>query len=97
MRLQDALDSVCDAPSFLAFARLLAPDRAAAVQQESAVSFLHPPARNRMGWHNNTISAFLAGGIAWGQATGMGLSQGLDAGNPWKQFALFLYCGKIYE
>ncbi len=48
-------------------------------------------------WENTTIKAFLDGAIAWAQASNFGVDQGLQLSNPWRQFANFLYCGKIYE
>ncbi|MBS7600567.1 hypothetical protein BV82_10745 [Pseudomonas donghuensis] len=48
-------------------------------------------------WENTTIEAFLEGAISWAESSGFGLSQGLLPSNSWRQFAVFLYCGKIYE
>lgn len=48
-------------------------------------------------WENTTIEAFLDGAVAWAEASNFGVNQGLEASNPWGQFANFLYCGKIYE
>ena len=48
-------------------------------------------------WENTTPGAFLEGAIAWAQDSDFGLSQGLASSNPWQQFAVFLYCGKLYE
>ncbi len=96
MQLKEALDSVSDAASFLAFARLLTEDRIDEVQKEAA-SPSHPHGPDANGWENGTIEAFLEAAIAWAEATDVGLSQGLTPDNPWKRFAVFLYCGKIYE
>jgi len=96
MQLHEALESVSDAASFLAFARLLAEDRAAEVRKE-AESSSSPYGPGANGWENGTIEAFLEAAISWGEATEVGLSQGLKPDNPWKRFAVFLYCGKIYE
>lgn len=96
MELHEALDSVTDAASFMRFARLLAADRADEVQKEaSGPSNAFAPGPN--GWENGTIEAFLGAAISWAEATDIGLSQGLTSDNPWKRFAVFLYCGKIYE
>ena len=81
MQLHEALDSVSDAATFLTFARLLAQDRVGAAK----------------GWESETIEEFLESAIAWAEATDVGLTQGLASENPWKRFAVFLYCGKIYE
>ena len=96
MQLHEALDSVSDAASFLAFARLLAADRLDEVQKE-AVHPAPPYGPSVNGWENSTIEAFLGAAISWAEATDLGLSQGLTPDNPWKRFAVFLYCGKIYE
>jgi hypothetical protein len=96
MQLHEALDSVSDAASFLAFARLLAEDRADEAKKQ-AVSPAQPYRPGASGWENGTIEAFLEAAISWAEATDVGLSQGLTPDNPWKRFAVFLYCGKIYE
>ena len=96
MLLEEALDAVSDATSFLAFAQLLAQDRQDDVRKEAAdPSNPYGPSAN--GWENGTIEEFLDSAVAWGESTDMGLSQGLSPENPWKRFAVFLYCGKIYE
>jgi glycine C-acetyltransferase len=46
---------------------------------------------------DQTIEAFLGAASSWAESTNVGLTQGLDPANPWKRFAVFLYCGKIYE
>lgn len=96
MKLHETLESVSDAASFLAFARLLAEDRADEVQKEAA-SPTPLGGRGANGWENVTIETFLDAAISWAEATDVGLSQGLTPDNPWKRFAVFLYCGKIYE
>jgi hypothetical protein len=96
MQLHDALESVSDPTSFLAFSRLLAEDRADEVRKEAAnPSPPYGPGAN--GWENGTIEAFLIAALSWADSTDFGLSQGLAPDNPWKRFAVFLYCGKIYE
>ncbi|XVN15726.1 hypothetical protein QZH46_07060 [Pseudomonas corrugata] len=50
-----------------------------------------------MDWENNTIEGFLESAIAWAESSDFGISQGLQPSNSWQQFAVFLYCGKIYE
>jgi hypothetical protein len=95
MQLVEALDSVVDSASFLEFARLLAEDRIDEVQKE-AIRPSSPYGPGANGWENRSIEGFLHAAIAWAEETEVGLSQGL-ADNPWKRFAVFLYCGKIYE
>ena len=90
------LESVADEKSFIAFAKALVADRIDEVAKErSAPSSPYGPGAN--GWENNTIEQFLDGAVSWAVATGVGLTQGLEPNNPWKRFAAFLYCGKIYE
>ena len=62
-------------------------------------AFAHALAEDKSNgdWENGTIEAFLDGAIAWAEASNFGVDQGLQASNPWGQFANFLYCGKIYE
>lgn len=96
MQLHEALDSVTDATSFLAFARLLAEDRRDEVQKVAA-NPSQPFGAGANGWENDTIEGFLGAAISWAEATNVGLSQGLASDNLWKRFAVFLYCGKIYE
>lgn len=96
MELHEQLDRVADQESFLAFARALAEDRAAAVQAE-AEEPAAPYGPNAGGWENTSIESFLESAIAWAEGSNFGARQGLATASPWKQFAAFLYCGKIYE
>lgn len=96
MELDQALDRVKDRQSFLFFVASLAADRADEVAKERlSPSSPYGPGQN--GWENGTIEQFLDAAIRWAESTDFGLSQGLKPDNPWKQFAVFLYCGKIYE
>lgn len=94
--LNELLDSVSDEFSFLAFANALALDRVDSRAKEK-VSPSSPYCADANGWGNASIEGFLDGAIAWGEATNLGISQGLSPSNPWRRFATFLYCGKIYE
>lgn len=96
MNVADALETVKDRHSFLTFARLLAADRADEVEKEKS-SPSSPYGRGANGWENGTIEAFLDAACSWAESTDFGLSQELKTDNPWKQFAVFLYCGKVYE
>jgi hypothetical protein len=96
MGLRELLEQVEDAESFLVFARALAEDRCAAVAEER-VNPGSPYGPDAGGWENTTIEAFLQGAIGWAEDSRFGLKQGLSPSNPWRQFASFLYCGKIYE
>lgn len=90
------LDQVKDTESFLVFVRALAADRAESSAQETASSS-SPYGADANGWENTTIESFLESAVAWAEASNFGLAQGLSPSNPWKQFAIFLYCGKTYE
>ena len=96
MNLKEKIEKVRDRESFLVFVRLLAADRAdEAKKEESAPSSPLGPGVN--GWENSTIEDFLESASAWAETSNFGETQGLNADNPWKQFAAFLYAGKIYE
>jgi len=48
-------------------------------------------------WENGSIEDFLAAASAWAVDSEFGSTQGLSSASPWRKFATFLYCGKIYE
>ncbi|MBK5540687.1 hypothetical protein JFV28_14945 [Pseudomonas sp. TH05] len=89
MGIEEYLQAVCDEQSFMAFVDALVQDR---LQDAAAAAQGQPPA-----WENLSIADFLEGANAWARATGVGASQGLAEASPWQRFAVFLYCGKIYE
>jgi|SRR5215471_10931335 len=97
MELTDALDAVHGSQAFLNFVRSLIADREDEVRKEQ----LQPSPRfgpGANGWENGTIEAFLSAAAAWAESSDFGLRQSLsEPTNPWHQFALFLYLGKIYE
>jgi len=88
--LGELLEGVIDQESFLAFADALRRDREA----EGATDVF---GRGSNGWENHTIEAFLEAAIGWARDSTFGSSQDLSGASPWKLFATFLYCGKIYE
>jgi hypothetical protein len=90
--LQEQLEAVTDEESFLTFVRALIKDREEEVGKEQDIF-----GRGPNGWENHTIEAFLEAAEGWAEATNLGASQGLGSASPWKRFAVFLYCGKIYE
>jgi len=96
MSLDKLLDLVTDEQSFLAFARALEQDRRAVVKAE-AKNASSPYGPDAGGWENISIEDFLESAIAWADDTQFGKNQGQSAANPWKKFAIFLYCGKGYE
>ena len=96
MDTSELLDAVVDQQTFLAFARALRAEREEAVRLERATPS-SPYGPDAGGWENVTIESFLGAAIAWADDSRFGVDQGLSATNPWKQFAVFLNCGKYYE
>lgn len=94
--LDDLLNSVNDESSFLAFASALAADRVESREKEK-INPSSPYGSAANGWENTSIEGFLESAVAWGEASNLGVTQGLSPANPWQRFATFLYCGKIYE
>jgi hypothetical protein len=96
MELHELAESVSDEKSFLAFVDALRKDRElAAVAENASPSGTLDPGQH--GWENITIESFLEAAQAWAEATEFGATQGWKETSPWKKFALFLYCGKVYE
>jgi len=81
MQLHEQLETVTDEATFLEFVRALAEDRRG----------------NGGAWENDSIEDFLESAGNWAEDSEFGAKQGLSAASPWKKFAVFLYCGKIYE
>jgi hypothetical protein len=96
MDLHEQIEHITDQQSFLAFARALTQDRIAAVNDATKASS-SPYCRDAGDWENVSIEGFLEAAIAWAEDSNFGANQGMEAANPWKKFAAFLYCGKIYE
>jgi hypothetical protein len=96
MDLNDFLNEVIDESTFLAFARALVDDRRASVEAET-IRPSSPYGSEARGWENVTIERFLDAAVSWAEDTELGKSQGISETNPWKRFAVFLYCGKTYE
>ena len=90
--LHQVLEEVKDEVSFLAFVKALITDREPHEGKATdEVGFVED-------WANNDISGFLESAVAWAEDSGFGEKQRPElAKNRWKQFATFLYCGKIYE
>ena len=90
--LHEIIDEVKDEQSFLVFAKALMKDREA--HEGKPVD----EAEFAGDWANNDISGFLESAIAWAEDFEFGVRQDTELQlNKWKQFAVFLYCGKIYE
>lgn len=81
MQLHEQLETVTDEATFLEFARKLTADRR----------------DNAQAWENGSIEDFLEASSTWAEDSEFGSIQGLSAASPWKKFAVFLYCGEIYE
>jgi hypothetical protein len=90
-------EKATDRESFFTFIRALIADRVDAAEKDAK----HPsdpwgPYAND--WANASIEAFLEAALRWAESTQMGQSQGLSDGMPsWRNFALFLSVGKMYE
>jgi hypothetical protein len=96
IKLHELLELVRDEATLLDFVAALRRDRLAEDAQQGDSSS-RPFGHGVRGWENHTISDFLEAASAWAESTRFGLDQGIDPANPWKRFAVFLYCGKIYE
>lgn len=90
--VHEILEEVEDEESFLMFVKALIADRTPHEGKPSDdVVFTED-------WANNTISDFLESAVAWAEGSEFGVRLNKDLEyNKWKQFAAFLYCGKIYE
>lgn len=96
MELDELLERVIDEESFLNFVRALAEDRASAVRAEK-LKPSSPLGSDAGGWYNTTIESFLEAAVSWAEDTSFDSGQSAETENLWHKFAVFLYCGKIYE
>ena len=96
MKLNELIDTVTDEKSFLKFVAELRRDREEEVEAQSAIP-IDDCGRGPNGWENHTIEDFLEAAQGWAKDSDFGDSQNLKDASPWKKFAVFLYCGKIYE
>jgi len=92
MQLYEQLETVVDETTFLAFVAALEKDLRA-----NAGGRVDNFGRNEHGWENHSIEDFLKAAHAWAEDSKFGSKQGLASESPWKKFAVFLFCGKIYE
>lgn len=92
MELHEQLETVVDEKTFLAFVTALEKDR-----RDNAVTGIDDFGRNESGWENHSIEDFLEAARTWAADSGFGSKLGLESASPWKKFAVFLYCGKVYE
>jgi len=95
LELNDLLEKVEDEKSFLIFAKALLNERYEDIELENK----NPSSSyssSQKGWENITLESFLEASIAWADDSNFGKSQNIKD-NLWYKFAVFLYCGKIYE
>jgi len=95
MELYDLLEAVHDQQSFLLFARALLKERYDDTELEKK-HHSDPLGPTHKGWANTTLEGFLEAALAWADASDFGAYQNIKD-NAWYKFAVFLYCGKIYE
>ena len=93
--LDQLFETVHDRDSFLAFVAALAADRRTEVKEEK--EHPSPPyGPGCRGWENGSIETFLEACVScaddWGNRP-----EGLPTEPSWKDFARFLYSGKVYE
>ena len=87
-------NDVSDFDFFLRFVSWLAGDRADEVAKESE-SPSSPWGPGHNGWENGTIEAFLDAAARC--ASGHQQKSGIPPEPTWREFARFLYSGKVYE
>jgi len=96
MSPEQLLERVHDRESFFEFVSALANERRTdAIAERAQPSLPYGPTQS--GWENTTVEDFLDAALRWAQTTRMGQTQGLSEEASWKSFAVFLWCGKIYE
>lgn len=94
--LHELIDEVDDEKTFLTFVDALLKDRIAEINAQKNKQ-IDDCGRGPLGWENHTIEDFLEAAQAWAESTNVGATQNLAEASPWRRFAAFLYCGKIYE
>ena len=87
--IHELLSEVSDEKSFLEFVSVLVDD---CERESKQISAIDPE-----GWNGLSAEGFLEAALAWAKDTEIGATQGLEDASPWRKFATFLYCGKIYE
>jgi hypothetical protein len=89
--LDELLDTVSDADSFIKFVAALAADRENESLKEKDKPG-NPYGAGANGWEHGTIENYLDAAVRWAEG-----SQRLPSEPSWKTFAEFLYSGKYYE
>ena len=97
-KLTKLLDEVHDEKNFLKFVQALIADRIDEGRKEKEKPS-SPFEAGANGWENATIESYLEAATAWASDSDFGRSHCAEkfSDNCWKQFAHFLYAGKIYE
>jgi hypothetical protein len=90
--LKDKLDKVRDRESFFDFVEALINDRVEKAKDEDR----YPHGGQPGGWENTTIENFLKAALRWA-VDSRNQPNGMPVEASWHDFAVFLYCGKIYE
>jgi len=90
--LSDELEKVRDRETFFDFVRALIEDRIEKATGEDRNSYGGQPG----GWENTTIESYLDAALHWAQDS-LNKPTGMQTEPSWREFATFLYCGKIYE
>jgi hypothetical protein len=80
--LHELLGRVSDRESFLVFVDAVIVERKNADAQDAL-----------SGWQNDTIEQYLESAAAWTKDS----AHSFSSENPWRNFAEFLYMGKMYE
>jgi hypothetical protein len=95
MELPNSLECVKDEESFLVFVKSLLSEQSDGFEL-GRNNKLDDLGETTNGWENITLKDFFEGAIAWAEDSKFGENQGIN-NNHWYKFAVFLYCGKIYE
>ena len=95
MELYDALENVTDYQSFLVFVQALVEDWEDEVAKEK-LQPSNPYGPGANGWENGTIGAYLEAALRC-EKDHAKLHKTVDKQPSWREFAQFLYRGKIYE
>lgn len=86
--LDDLLNRVSDESSFVALRVRWQQTSSILGEKENESQFPYGPAVN--GWENTSIESFLHGAATWGEASNLGVTQGLSPANPWQRFATYI-------
>ena len=91
-KLLDKARNVRDRESFFDFVQALIEDRIEKAKDEARYPYGGQPD----GWENSKIETYLDAALRWGQDS-VGHEHGMSTEASWRDFARFLYGGKIYE